>query len=349
MAPPASAFPPTGSPRRPASGQTAPPPQRRRRHRRPRLHPSRPGTKAAARQTPPGGLPPPATSPSSTPPGTPSTTSFARNSPPCRAIFAALAGLAPLQAERTTTKGGPDGEQALADPLTFYDTSSYGPRAVRAMATAVGIGQLVHGTDYPVHSQTDDPVEQAFGTGLRPARQDHRPRPRPRLHLGARGQRGLGVTELPSPISKSTSRPGPTSPTPGSPSNPPRRPRAHLRAPPPRRPRRDLPRLLDARSRHRLPRPRRQRRRDRRPRRRDHRGAPLARERARRANAGNRRHPSPSPARPSTASRHAGQMPATTLHAYSPPLQRVGTYQVADDGALLRHPRPAETPLEAAA
>jgi quercetin dioxygenase-like cupin family protein len=47
--------------------------------------------------------------------------------------------------------------------------------------------------------------------------------------------------------------------------------------------------------------------------------------------------------------RHAGTGPATTLHAYSPPLQRVGTYQVADDGALLRHPRPAETPLEAAA
>jgi quercetin dioxygenase-like cupin family protein len=47
--------------------------------------------------------------------------------------------------------------------------------------------------------------------------------------------------------------------------------------------------------------------------------------------------------------RHVGQSPATTLHAYSPPLQRVGTYEVADDGALLRHPRPAETPLEAAA
>ena len=47
--------------------------------------------------------------------------------------------------------------------------------------------------------------------------------------------------------------------------------------------------------------------------------------------------------------RHAGQEPATTLHAYSPPLERVGTYQIADDGALLRHPRPAETPLEAAA
>jgi quercetin dioxygenase-like cupin family protein len=47
--------------------------------------------------------------------------------------------------------------------------------------------------------------------------------------------------------------------------------------------------------------------------------------------------------------RHVGEAPATTLHAYSPPLQRVGTYEVADDGALLRHPRPAETPLEAAA
>jgi hypothetical protein len=86
--------------------------------------------------------------------------------PTLRVIFAALAGLAPLQAERSTTKGGPHGEHALADPLTFYDTSSYGPRAVRAMATAVGIGQLVHGTDYPVHGQTEDPVEQAFGTGF---------------------------------------------------------------------------------------------------------------------------------------------------------------------------------------
>jgi predicted TIM-barrel fold metal-dependent hydrolase len=85
--------------------------------------------------------------------------------PTLRAIFALLAGLAPLQAERSRSKGGPDGDQALADPLTFYDTSSYGPRAVRAMATAVGIGQLVHGTDYPV-AQQRDPVEDAFGEGF---------------------------------------------------------------------------------------------------------------------------------------------------------------------------------------
>ena len=47
--------------------------------------------------------------------------------------------------------------------------------------------------------------------------------------------------------------------------------------------------------------------------------------------------------------RHAGAAPAVSLHAYSPPLQRVGTYEVADNGALLRHPRQSETPLEAAA
>jgi 6-methylsalicylate decarboxylase len=86
--------------------------------------------------------------------------------PNLRAVFALLAGLAPLQAERSAARGGPDDNAALADPLTFYDTSSYGPRAVRAMATAVGIGQLVHGTDYPVDKPDADPVEQAFGEGF---------------------------------------------------------------------------------------------------------------------------------------------------------------------------------------
>ena len=47
--------------------------------------------------------------------------------------------------------------------------------------------------------------------------------------------------------------------------------------------------------------------------------------------------------------RHGGGGPAVTIHAYSPPLQRVGAYEIADDGALLRHPRAADAPLEAAA
>jgi predicted TIM-barrel fold metal-dependent hydrolase len=88
--------------------------------------------------------------------------------PTLRAIFALLAGLAPLHAERTDSRSQTQsGDAALADPLTFYDTSSYGARAVRAMATAVGIGQLVHGTDYPVGKQDQkDPVEEAFGEGF---------------------------------------------------------------------------------------------------------------------------------------------------------------------------------------
>lgn len=68
--------------------------------------------------------------------------------PRLRVVFAALAGLAPLHLERTALRGGPVPPQP--DPLVFYDTSSYGPRALRAMAAAVGTAQLVHGTDAPV-------------------------------------------------------------------------------------------------------------------------------------------------------------------------------------------------------
>jgi predicted metal-dependent enzyme (double-stranded beta helix superfamily) len=36
--------------------------------------------------------------------------------------------------------------------------------------------------------------------------------------------------------------------------------------------------------------------------------------------------------------RHCGSDPAVTLHAYSPPLQRMGAYVVGPDGLLARHP-----------
>ncbi|HEX6390300.1 MAG TPA: hypothetical protein VFZ89_12650, partial [Solirubrobacteraceae bacterium] len=68
--------------------------------------------------------------------------------PRLRVVFAALAGLAPLHAERTAARGGPTA--AEPDPLIFYEPSSYGARALRAMAAAVGVAQLVHGTDEPV-------------------------------------------------------------------------------------------------------------------------------------------------------------------------------------------------------
>jgi predicted metal-dependent enzyme (double-stranded beta helix superfamily) len=35
--------------------------------------------------------------------------------------------------------------------------------------------------------------------------------------------------------------------------------------------------------------------------------------------------------------RHAGSGPAVTLHVYSPPLLRMGAYEVGDDGVLARH------------
>jgi predicted TIM-barrel fold metal-dependent hydrolase len=67
--------------------------------------------------------------------------------PRLRILFAALAGLAPLHSERLTGRGGP---ALKPDSLTFYDTSSYGPIALAAMAAAVGREQLVYGSDRPV-------------------------------------------------------------------------------------------------------------------------------------------------------------------------------------------------------
>jgi 6-methylsalicylate decarboxylase len=67
--------------------------------------------------------------------------------PDLRVIFTMLAGLAPLQAERLRSRGGP---AAAPDPLVFYDTSSYGPTTVRVLADIVGAGQLLYGSDRPV-------------------------------------------------------------------------------------------------------------------------------------------------------------------------------------------------------
>ena len=45
--------------------------------------------------------------------------------------------------------------------------------------------------------------------------------------------------------------------------------------------------------------------------------------------------------------RHTGDAPAITLHAYSPPLARMGSYAVGDDGRLLRTPLDATESLSA--
>lgn len=76
-----------------------------------------------------------------------------RRLPQLRIVFSMLAGLAPLQAERLRARGGPPpGER---DPLIFYEVSSYGPRAVRALAAIVGHEQLLYGSDRPVVGERD--------------------------------------------------------------------------------------------------------------------------------------------------------------------------------------------------
>jgi hypothetical protein len=68
--------------------------------------------------------------------------------PSLRVLFAMLAGGAPLQLERYAARRGVPAPGP--DPLVFYDTSSYGPRMIGAMAAAVGAAQLVYGSDRPV-------------------------------------------------------------------------------------------------------------------------------------------------------------------------------------------------------
>jgi 6-methylsalicylate decarboxylase len=71
--------------------------------------------------------------------------------PRLRIVFAALAGLAPLHAERAVARGGP---AVPASPRLYYDTSSYGLAAIGAMRRTVGAAQLVHGSDVPVLTTT---------------------------------------------------------------------------------------------------------------------------------------------------------------------------------------------------
>lgn len=74
-----------------------------------------------------------------------------REHPGLRVLYAMLAGLAPLHAERLAARGAEHlAARALADDHAWYETSSYGPIAQAAVAQFVGGGQLVHGSDRPV-------------------------------------------------------------------------------------------------------------------------------------------------------------------------------------------------------
>ena len=80
--------------------------------------------------------------------------------PRLRVIFTMLAGLAPLHAERLSARGGP--APLGHDPLTFYETSSYGRASVRRVGEIVGAEQIIYGSDRPVV----EPAEHGIADGL---------------------------------------------------------------------------------------------------------------------------------------------------------------------------------------
>ena len=90
-----------------------------------------------------------------------------RAHPRLRVLFAMQAGGAPLQLERFVARGGT--APAEPDPLVFYDTSSYGPRMLEAMAGAVGVAQLVYGSDRPVVDAAAPPLGPELTRLLRSA------------------------------------------------------------------------------------------------------------------------------------------------------------------------------------
>ncbi|GIM96526.1 amidohydrolase [Paractinoplanes toevensis] len=87
-----------------------------------------------------------------------------------RIAFVALAGLAPLHHERLAARGGALGP---LDPDVFYETSSYGTRAIDAMVRVVGVDPLVNGSDRPYAEATDPGFGAAFTHALFTANPRH--------------------------------------------------------------------------------------------------------------------------------------------------------------------------------
>lgn len=63
-------------------------------------------------------------------------------------IFSILAGGAPIQLERMRSRGFDDRDAIHAN--VFFDTSSYGRRALELCLSTFGVNQLVYGSDVPV-------------------------------------------------------------------------------------------------------------------------------------------------------------------------------------------------------
>ncbi|MFG1994162.1 amidohydrolase family protein [Actinoplanes sp. NPDC048988] len=90
--------------------------------------------------------------------------------PRLRIAFVALAGLAPLHHERLAARGGALGP---LDPYVYYETSSYGTRAIDALTRVVGVDPIVHGSDRPYAEPADPGLGDAFRHALFTANPRH--------------------------------------------------------------------------------------------------------------------------------------------------------------------------------
>ncbi|MBL7261071.1 amidohydrolase [Paractinoplanes lichenicola] len=90
--------------------------------------------------------------------------------PDVRIGFVALAGLAPLHHERLTARGGRLG---ALNANVFYETSSYGTRAIDALVRVVGVDPIVSGSDRPYAEATDPNLGAAFTHALFTANPHH--------------------------------------------------------------------------------------------------------------------------------------------------------------------------------
>jgi hypothetical protein len=120
--------------------------------------------------------------------------------PRLRIAFVALAGLAPLHHERLSARGGSLGR---IDPLTWYETSSYGPTAIDAALRVVGVDALVNGSDRPYADSRDARLGPALDHAMHVANPHHlitgrRPPPPPGAGAGAAAApRATGAPQIP--------------------------------------------------------------------------------------------------------------------------------------------------------
>ncbi len=84
--------------------------------------------------------------------------------PQLRICFLAGAGLAPLQHERFTMRGG---KPIVIDPNTFVETSSYGRVGLDSLIRVLGIDPIVFGSDRPNAEPTDPKLGPAATHAVR--------------------------------------------------------------------------------------------------------------------------------------------------------------------------------------